>query len=248
MLKDTRWKNITLGLGNEIHFDVTVLCFKPSSEYVEKNTEQFLQFFEFCSNGHIDRQLIAARKTEYVCGNSAQLLIEFSLLTHACLKNPATQLFAWLKIFASAKFHFNELSLFFFCFFSSRIIGLFLLHSCLRAPWPQESHIRLPSYSKFLIIVVTSPTLAPQISCKPFLPEVPHFSKYPISTAVAGRWPYAVNLYASSPFRYWSHWMPGLCWIKLTTCEASFWVGCTTIQESSLCKSHGSATQLTMNL
>ncbi len=40
-----------------------------------------------------------------------------------------------------------------------------------------------------------------------------------------------------SPFRHWSHWMPGLCWTKLTTCEASFWVGCTTIQELPLCNS-----------
>ncbi len=151
-----------------------------------------------------------------------------------------------------AAFNFGPMwikcSLFFFCFLSSRIIELFLLHSCFSVPWPQESLILPPTYRKFSTIVDVSPTLAPLISCKPFLPEVPHFSKHPISTAVAGRWPDAVNLYASSPFRHWSHWMPGLCWIKLTTCVVSFWVGCTTIQESSLCKSHDLATQSTMNL
>ncbi len=33
--------------------------------------------------------------------------------------------------------------------------------------------------------------------------------KYPPNTVVAGRWPYAVNICAYSPFHHWFHWMSG---------------------------------------
>ncbi len=51
----------------------------------------------------IDRQAIAARKTEKACGNFMHLLVEFSLLSYASLNKLAVQLFAWLRVFASAR-------------------------------------------------------------------------------------------------------------------------------------------------
>ncbi len=44
----------------------------------------------------IDHQPIAT------CGNSVHLFIKFLLLCHASLNNLAVQLFAWVKVFASA--------------------------------------------------------------------------------------------------------------------------------------------------
>ncbi len=58
-------------------------CTSSRLQNKQKNTEQFFLHFlektsaEFCSNSRIDRQLIAARKTEQAYGNSMHLLIEF---------------------------------------------------------------------------------------------------------------------------------------------------------------------------
>ncbi len=77
-----RWKSRTRGLGGDSHIDVSVLFFKPSSEQLIKLLNSFLQFFKqillncaqlvvlivsrlyWSSVDRIDRQLIAARKTE----------------------------------------------------------------------------------------------------------------------------------------------------------------------------------------
>ncbi len=47
----------------------------------------------------IDRYVIAARKTEYGCGNSTNLFIDFFIF----LSTRAVQLLAWLRIFVSAR-------------------------------------------------------------------------------------------------------------------------------------------------
>ncbi len=253
------------------NFQYIILVDPYPCNVIFATTKLILKYFTCCSifqNRTCNKVKISLIYTVLSCYSTDIVYIFLYGQTCVCSHHPSSAYLS-LKLFLPTlrkfkrQFKFNELnsraasnfglmwikcSLFFLCFLSSRIIGLFLLHSCLRVPWPQESPIRLPSYSKFLITVVASPTQALQISCKPFLPEVLHFSKHPISTAVACRWPYEVNLYASSSFRHWPHWMSSLCWIKLTTCEASFWVGCTAIQESYFGKSHGSATQFTMNL
>ncbi len=51
----------------------------------------------------VERYLIVARKTEYACGNSMHLLIEFLLESQASLNKRAVQLLAWLRIFVSAR-------------------------------------------------------------------------------------------------------------------------------------------------
>ncbi len=51
----------------------------------------------------VERYLILARKTEYACGNSMHLLIQFLLESHASLSKRAVQLQAWLRIFVSAR-------------------------------------------------------------------------------------------------------------------------------------------------
>ncbi len=52
----------------------------------------------FAQTVMICRQPIAAHKTEYSSGNSVHSFIEFLLLSHTSLNNPAVQLFAWLRI------------------------------------------------------------------------------------------------------------------------------------------------------
>ncbi len=51
----------------------------------------------------VERYLIVARRTEYACGNSMHLLIEFLLESQASLNKRAVQLPAWLRIFVSAR-------------------------------------------------------------------------------------------------------------------------------------------------
>ncbi len=50
----------------------------------------------------IDHYSIATRKTEYTCGNSMHLFIEFLFESQASLNERAAQLLAWLRIFVSA--------------------------------------------------------------------------------------------------------------------------------------------------
>ncbi len=51
----------------------------------------------------VELYLIVARKTEYACGNSMHLFIEFLLESQASLYKRAVQLLAWLRIFVSAR-------------------------------------------------------------------------------------------------------------------------------------------------
>ncbi len=54
----------------------------------------------------VERNLIVARKTEYACGNSMHLLIEFLLESQASLNKRPVQLLAWLRIFVVVELHF----------------------------------------------------------------------------------------------------------------------------------------------
>ncbi len=51
----------------------------------------------------VDRYSIVARRTEYDCGNSMHLFIEFLFESKASLNTCAVQLLAWLRIFVSAR-------------------------------------------------------------------------------------------------------------------------------------------------
>ncbi len=51
----------------------------------------------------VDRYSIVARKTEYACGNSMHIFIEFLFESQASLNKHAVQLLAWLRIFVSAR-------------------------------------------------------------------------------------------------------------------------------------------------
>ncbi len=51
----------------------------------------------------VHRYSIVARRTEYACGNSMHLFIEFLFESQASLNKRAVQLLAWLKIFVSAR-------------------------------------------------------------------------------------------------------------------------------------------------
>ncbi len=46
-----------------------------------------------------DRYSIVARRTEYTCGNSMHLFIEFLFESQISLNKRAVQLLAWLRIF-----------------------------------------------------------------------------------------------------------------------------------------------------
>ncbi len=51
----------------------------------------------------VDRYSIVARRTEYACGNSMHLFIEFLFESQASLNKRPVQLLAWLRIFVSAR-------------------------------------------------------------------------------------------------------------------------------------------------
>ncbi len=84
-------------------------AFKLLLQFVVRTNDKFLQKnFEYIAlisplTVIVDCYSIVARKTEYACGNSMHLLIEFLLESQASLNKRAVQLRAWLRIFVSAR-------------------------------------------------------------------------------------------------------------------------------------------------
>ncbi len=136
------------------------------AKIAQNDNKQIRMKFEFKSNN---------QKFFFKSSSQSNLLIKNEIV----IKLNSRRWFPWSlhdafnELNSRAAFNFGPMwikcSLFFFCFLSSRIIGLFLLHSCLSVLWPQNSLILPLTYGKFSTIVVVSPTLAPLISCKPFL-------------------------------------------------------------------------------
>ncbi len=87
------------------HVELSNWCYNSLSEQMISFYKKILEHIALISplTVIVDRYSIVARKTEYVCGNSMHLFIEFLLKSQASLKQRAVQLLAWLRIFVSAK-------------------------------------------------------------------------------------------------------------------------------------------------
>ncbi len=81
------------------------LILQPIARTNDKFLHFFLEYITLVSPPTviIDRYSIAARKTEYACGNSMHLFIEFLFENQASLNKCAVQLLACLRTFVSSK-------------------------------------------------------------------------------------------------------------------------------------------------
>ncbi len=97
-----RERDRTRGLDCKQHVELSNWCYKSSSEQMISFYKKYIALIS-PQTVIVERYLIVARKTEYACGNSMHLLIEFLLESQASLNKRAVQLLAWLRIFVSAR-------------------------------------------------------------------------------------------------------------------------------------------------